>query len=289
MKKLYEQYRCAWKPESEWVNRTPDRQTRESLCYIEEIGHFYAERDYYTCRENLDSFLVVLTVAGAGQLTMLGRTWRLAPGDLFFIDCSERHDYRTAGESWELEWVHFQGGASRAFYSRVLRDAGQPVLHSPPETRDLLETLLGLARGTGRSTDLMISLTLTQLLTVLALCADTGENDSPARLEYIGGVLRYIGQHLTEKLTLDRLAARFSRNRYVLLRDFSRATGTTPGEYIITQRINMAKDLLRYSDQSVRQISWQVGVENESHFIRLFSARVGCTPGAFRAQWAGTV
>lgn len=286
MKQLFERYRCAWSADSERIILTPGPQVRESLYYIQEIGHFHAGKEYYTCRENLDSFLIVYTLAGQGTLSCEGRTWQVKPGEVFLIDCNQAHEYRTCGESWELLWVHFWGSGSRGYYSRYRTGCGQPVLHNPaPETAELLRTLLELAKLPGTSSELMISLTLTQLLTVLVLCAGAEIEEDPALRDYVAGVLEYIDRHLAEKLTLERLAEAFARNRFALLRDFRRCTGVPPGEYIITRRINAAKELLKYTDQSVRQIAWQVGVENESHFIRLFSARTGCTPGAYRSRW----
>ncbi len=286
MKRLYENYRCAWSKDSQRIFLTPRPAARESLYYMQEAGHFWAGRAYYTCRENLDSFLIVYTLAGRGSLSVGGRRWELAAGSVFFIDCNQRHEYRTQGDSWELLWVHFQGLGSRGYYNRFLAGAGQPVLAAPPpETAELLRTLLQMATAPGRSGELMISLTLTQLLTVLALSAGAAEGPDPARLTYVDEVVEYIDRHLNEKLTLERLAGAFARNRYTLLRDFRRRIGLPPGEYIINRRVNAAKELLKYTDQSVRQVAWQVGVENESHFIRLFRDRTGQTPGAYRARW----
>ncbi len=286
MKRLHEEYRCAWSADSQRLLLTPSAFARESLYYLQEAGHFWADSTYYTCRENLDSFLVVYTLAGRGRLTTAAGQWELPPGSVFFIDCNQWHDYRTAADSWELLWVHFHGSGSRGYHNRFAAGAGRPVLETPaPETAELLQTLLQLAAAPGRSAELMLSLTLTQLLTVLTLCAGAADGPDPVRLSYVDEVTQYIDRHLAERLTLERLAAVFARNRYTLLRDFRQRTGLPPGEYIISRRVNTAKELLKYTDQSVRQIAWQVGVENESHFIRLFSARTGQTPGAYRALW----
>ena len=286
MKRLYEAYRRAWSEDSQWLLLTPSAFARESLYYVQEAGHFWADGGYYTSRENLDSFLLVCTLGGRGRLTTAEGEWELPPGSVFFLDCSRRHDYRTDGGHWELLWAHFSGSGSRGYFNRFLSGNGGPVLEeAPPETAALLRALLEQSADPDRSAELLRSLTLTRLLTVLVLRAGTNEQADPARLGYVDEAAEYIERHLSERLTLERLAAAFARSRYTLLRDFRRRMGVTPGEYIIGRRVDAAKEFLKYTDRSVREIAWQVGVENESHFIRLFSARTGQTPGAYRARW----
>ncbi|EHR4557181.1 AraC family transcriptional regulator, partial [Enterococcus faecalis] len=42
------------------------------------------------------------------------------------------------------------------------------------------------------------------------------------------------------------------------------------------------KDLLRYSNQTVKEIAVDVGLENYAYFSRLFKKRTGLTPSQYR-------
>ncbi len=64
-----------------------------------------------------------------------------------------------------------------------------------------------------------------------------------------------------------------------------RHIGYTPNEYLILTRMNRAKEQLRTTDLPISEISYNVGIENVSHFINLFKKNEGTTPGAFRKAW----
>jgi len=56
-------------------------------------------------------------------------------------------------------------------------------------------------------------------------------------------------------------------------------------EYLITMRLNYAKELLKYTDESINEITFFCGMNNVSHFINLFKEREGMTPLQYRKQW----
>ncbi|WP_366250085.1 helix-turn-helix domain-containing protein [Thomasclavelia ramosa] len=59
----------------------------------------------------------------------------------------------------------------------------------------------------------------------------------------------------------------------------------TINEYIILSRISYAKGLLKNTDLTVQEITFEVGMNNVSHFINLFKARENLTPLAYRKNW----
>ena len=59
----------------------------------------------------------------------------------------------------------------------------------------------------------------------------------------------------------------------------------TVNEYLITTRITYAKELLKFSDQSVAKIAEICGIPHVSHFISIFKSRKGQTPLAYRKDW----
>lgn len=56
-------------------------------------------------------------------------------------------------------------------------------------------------------------------------------------------------------------------------------------EYLINCRLDYAKELLKYSDKSIYDITFLIGMNNVSHFTNLFKSRENLTPHAFRCQW----
>ena len=61
-------------------------------------------------------------------------------------------------------------------------------------------------------------------------------------------------------------------------------TGITPQERIQEKIIELAKEQIAETDQTVSQIAYALGFQYPQHFCRLFKKRVGCTPNVYRAQ-----
>jgi len=67
-------------------------------------------------------------------------------------------------------------------------------------------------------------------------------------------------------------------------REFRRAFGETPHEFVTRLRMDQAKELLAQTNLSVIDICLQVGFNSLGSFSSLFKRRVGISPGAYRRQ-----
>lgn len=61
-----------------------------------------------------------------------------------------------------------------------------------------------------------------------------------------------------------------------------RETGCTAQEYIQRKIIDVSKNYLLSSRQSVSEVAYSLGFLYPQHFIRLFKREVGCTPGEYK-------
>ncbi len=66
-------------------------------------------------------------------------------------------------------------------------------------------------------------------------------------------------------------------------REFRRAFGETPHQYLLTRRLERAAALLRSTDRSVADICFTVGLRSVGSFTTSFGRTYGCTPTAYRA------
>jgi AraC family transcriptional regulator len=95
--------------------------------------------------------------------------------------------------------------------------------------------------------------------------------------------LEYIEEHLDAELSLDDLAAAVHLSPYHFARLFKTSTGLPPHQYVITRRVERAKQLLRGGDDlSLAQVAVRAGFWDQGHFARHFKRLVGVTPKQFR-------
>lgn len=84
--------------------------------------------------------------------------------------------------------------------------------------------------------------------------------------------------------TVDAMASLtgHSRSRFTYL--YQSFFHTSPKEDLITERLQMAKYLLRNSNLNVSQISQKVGYDNLYHFSKLFKKNTGMSPSRYRTE-----
>ena len=95
----------------------------------------------------------------------------------------------------------------------------------------------------------------------------------------------YINSHLHTRFSIPDLAAIVKLNPNYLCTLFKKETGITLTHFIRTQRINAAKNLLKYSDYVSLDISNYLVFSSHSHFISSFKKEVGVTPQAYRNKY----
>jgi AraC family transcriptional regulator len=90
--------------------------------------------------------------------------------------------------------------------------------------------------------------------------------------------LDYIQAHLDRNLSLAEIAAAINISPTYFASSFKRATGSSPHQYVIQQRVERAKELLKTTDLAIANIAFQVGFSSQSHLTQHFKRIVGSTP-----------
>jgi AraC-like DNA-binding protein len=66
-------------------------------------------------------------------------------------------------------------------------------------------------------------------------------------------------------------------------REFRRAFGESPHQYLMTRRLERAAALLRTTDRSVADVCFSVGLSSVGSFTTSFGRMFGCSPTSYRA------
>jgi AraC family transcriptional activator FtrA len=93
-------------------------------------------------------------------------------------------------------------------------------------------------------------------------------------------------QHLTAPITLRTLADRAHMSPRTYLRQFSRATGTSPIRWLIAQRIQASLPLLETTNAPIEQIAVAVGFETGVTYRHHFAQAMQTSPSGYRRTFA---
>ncbi len=92
----------------------------------------------------------------------------------------------------------------------------------------------------------------------------------------------YIDAHSGDTIQLKDIANAACLSVHHFKRAFKSLYGETPHHYLMQQRINKAKRLLKHSGTPINELSWQCGFQDTSSFIRQFKKTTGVTPNHYR-------
>ena len=101
-------------------------------------------------------------------------------------------------------------------------------------------------------------------------------------------VADYLEAHLSEEISVGRLAEEAGLSEFHFSRRFKQTTGVPPLQYLLRLRVARARHLLRETNKSVINVGLEVGFTSPSYFAHLFRREVGVTPSEYRGEAAAS-
>ena len=161
-------------------------------------------------------------------------------------------------------------------------------------TQDLSEIInrfirIGVKDGS-KEKDLIASLALKELLIRLS---QTQARDMMEKTykELASGnrmahVVEYIKKNIREIISLEVLASQACMSKAHFIRTFKQDLGLTPMEFVLHERLKLAKQYLNIGGFQIQEVCYMSGFRNITYFIRAFKQEFGLTPKVFQSQMA---
>lgn len=103
--------------------------------------------------------------------------------------------------------------------------------------------------------------------------------------EFLKRLQKVLDEHITStEFTSEKFAQYMYMSRSQLHKKLHAITGMSTTEFVRTQRINLAKELLVDSDAPISEIAYQIGFNTPSYFNKVFKENVGCTPNEYLSK-----
>ncbi|WP_333825104.1 AraC family transcriptional regulator [Pinisolibacter sp.] len=232
-----------------------------------------------------DTYVMGSVGAGVEVWNARGRKHYAGAGDLLFNLPLDVHD----GMPWEGGYSYRMTYPSEAFLTALAtevsgRRATTPffrdsVVHDPRGSA-LFETAHRLLESghDGLAAEEMLIEAYAHVLDHHAGVGlvRTGREGGP-----VARVMREIEERYRQDLRLADLARLAGLSTHHLIRAFRREVGLTPHAHLIGVRVRRARDLLRAGEMPAAVAS-AVGFADQAHLTRVFKARIGVPPGAYR-------
>ncbi|MEN8156630.1 MAG: AraC family transcriptional regulator [Bacteroidota bacterium] len=126
------------------------------------------------------------------------------------------------------------------------------------------------------------------LLSFLLHVVELGEKSIVKNIsETIGKIKNYIQENVHEDLKMEVLASLGHLSVSHFKYRFKNETGITPGDYILRQKIEAAKNLLK-DNQPVKDVAYELAFSSPSYFSTVFKRYTGLAPSDFKEKDLGT-
>lgn len=109
-------------------------------------------------------------------------------------------------------------------------------------------------------------------------------DDQDAASRSIALAVNYIHQNIQQSLSLNEVAQKAFLSPSYLSRLFKKYLHVNFVEYVNNQKVALAQEKLALSQDSVQQISNQIGFSQTSYFTKIFKRKTGLTPSEFRQR-----
>ena len=98
-------------------------------------------------------------------------------------------------------------------------------------------------------------------------------------------VEQYINNHFREDITLELLSEKSYMNKYYLVHVFKQYKGVSPINYLISKRVECAKELLETTNYPIAQIAESSGFSSQSYFSQVFKKATNMSPNEYRKRY----
>lgn len=196
------------------------------------------------------------------------------------------------GEMWLAPAGHRYRGEAKGGAVRYI-EVEIPVvrLTIAPDTRALAAhydmTLAALVRALLAGDASAAGPLVTILAKTLEGMADRPE--SPSVIQRINDLMAYIQTQLEVSLSVDEMADQAGMSVNSLIVHFARATGQTPAQYMLRQRLRRACWFLMNRPLSVAEIAFATGFSSHAHLCAIFRRKLGMSPGEWRRRHVSAV
>ncbi len=110
----------------------------------------------------------------------------------------------------------------------------------------------------------------------------------PVRDRTLQAAMAWAGEHLHEQIDVERWSRQATMSTRSFARRFLAETGATPHQWLVEQRVALARLLLEEGDEGVDQVARRCGFGSAAALRQQFARLVGTTPTGYRRAFRGS-
>lgn len=229
------------------------------------------------------TYLMHYVYSGRGVFIGNDVSYPVQAGQAFLITPNVVSIYTASDDDpFEYRWVEFYGGKVPDLLDKADLSAENPIYD---DKNGQLGSALKELVSIGDANEYMITYAFWKVAAAMISIPSKPENTFELHFKKAAA---YIQTHVSDGINVTDISRYLNISRGYLSLIFNSICGKSTKQYIIDYKIEIAKQLLEYSNMTIEEIGESVGIVSSGHFSRLFKTEVGYTPLEYRRKFRST-
>ena len=256
--------------------------------YITDIGYYPKAKFHYMERKNgAEQHILIYCHDGKGNVIIGDKEYKIEIDDFITIPIKTPHSYSAdENEPWSIFWVHFKGTVSAKLVSSFEKKSGlKGLIKFKEESIQLFNEIYNqLERGYSSNNLMYTNMSLWRFFTTFLFNDKFDSSGKLSNKDSIDRVIDYLSTHVDKVISLDEMAREVNLSPSHFSYLFKKKTGYSPIEYFNHLKVQKACQFLLFTKLRIKEISQELGIDDQYYFSRMFTKVMGLAPNDYREK-----
>lgn len=256
--------------------------------YITDIGHYPKARFHYIERAlGAEQYILIYCHDGKGEVVICNKEYKMGADDFIIIPIQTPHSY-TADEKdpWSIYWVHFKGTVSHKIASDIEKKNGlKGFIRFKEKSIGLFDEMYAqLEKGYSNDNLMCVNMCLWHFFSTFLFNDKYDISGELSNKDAIDLAIDFLSKHTDSVLSLEEIAREVNLSSSHFSYLFRKKTGFSPMEYFNHLKVQKACQYLLFTNLRIKEISREIGLEDQYYFSRMFTKVMGLSPNEYRKK-----
>ncbi|NLK28196.1 MAG: AraC family transcriptional regulator [Clostridiales bacterium] len=251
--------------------------------FIEMAGISYCDESYRIVRRNSPMYVFEYILEGEGTVLVEDKQFIAKKGDVYILHRQSNHEYFSGKTNpWTKIWFNAKGSLIDSLIQVYKLNNVNHIENCDMGT--YFFQILNLAKQSKTSNpDFLKKASLLFYEMILSLYPNV-HTETQTYTKEAGILKEHLDQNILNKVELKDLSQLIYHSNSQTIRIFKKAFGVTPYQYLMNQKLELAKLILLNTNKSIKEISSELKYYDEHYFSKYFREKVGMSPMAYRKK-----